>query len=75
MALFQLKQLKKSYRLMLWMTFAIITIALLVLLTHGYMGTSETGTTSFVMLYALFNIYMYIVAHLYSPVFEGFNEI
>ncbi len=52
---------------MLTMTFGIIAWTLAILFTSGYAKASDAGTSSFIILYSLFNIYMYIIAFLYSP--------
>ena len=61
--------MRKSYRYVLFTTFGIIAFTILVLFVEGFSG-DQMPTTCFISIYALFNIYMYIMAYLYSPVVD-----
>ena len=65
-AFFSIQQLRKSYRLVLFTTFGIIVWSILMFFVNGYSG-DQMPTIGFVSVYALFNIYMYSMAYLYSP--------
>ncbi len=66
MAFFSIQQMKKSYKFVLMTTFAIIIWTLLILLFSGY-SASDSYTTEFVMLFALFNFYVWAISFYYSP--------
>lgn len=66
--------MKKSYRFALSMTFVVISISIFIMLCNGNI-VSNNSTTLYVSMFALFNIYMYIIAYLYSPSMDGLDDL
>jgi len=46
----------------------------MIMLFNGFADT-QNDTSLFVAAYGLFNIYMYIIAYLYSPSVEGLEDL
>jgi len=74
-SIFSIKEMKKSYRFVIIMTFIVMCVSIIIMLLNGFTAASYSDTTMFVSLYALFNIYMYIIAYLYSPSIEGLEDL
>mmetsp|Transcript_13014 Transcript_13014/g.9423 ORF Transcript_13014/g.9423 Transcript_13014/m.9423 type:complete len:83 (-) Transcript_13014:313-561(-) len=70
----QIKEMKKSYRFVLVMTIIVIVISIGSLLFLFQVGSSN-DTVLYVSIYALFNIYMYVITYLYSPNLESLEEL
>eukprot|EP00347_Sterkiella_histriomuscorum_P006317 403353220 len=73
-AFFQIKEMKKSYKFSLYMTFGVILFCISIMLFNGYRQT-QNDTVMFVAFYAMFNIYMFIIAYLYSPSVDSLEDL
>jgi uncharacterized membrane protein len=85
-AFIQIKDMKKSYKFSLFMTFGVIFVCISIMLFNGYRATQNDSNAyfihfnysiavMFVAFYAMFNIYMYIIAYLYSPSVESLEDL
>ena len=87
-AFFQLKDMKKSYKFSLFMTFGVILASIALIILEGYSSTQNNSKITyfpsyfliciaiiFVAYSGLFNIYMYMIAYLYSPSVNSLEDI
>jgi hypothetical protein len=61
--------MRKAYKWLIGMTTGVILISILILILQGR-SSQMTNTPLYIAHYALFNIYLYLVAFLYSPSFS-----
>ena len=66
-----LRDMKKSYKISLLLTFGVICLCIILLLLQGY-SSSHSVAVAFV---SLLNIYMYVIAYLYSPSIESLEDL
>jgi hypothetical protein len=83
-AFFQISDMKKSYKFSLYMTFTVIGLSIVIMMLNGYSNHNDSKynlpllnclAVLYVAMYSLFNIYMYIISYLYSPFFDGLDDI
>jgi hypothetical protein len=67
------RDMKKSYKISLILTFAVIAAFLLLMLSQGY--SSSSSPTLYVAFISLLNIYMYVIAFLYAPSYDSLEDL
>jgi hypothetical protein len=75
-SLFQgtLRDMKKSYKFSLILTFAVILGFILLMMLQGGLATQH-NTTLYVSFLALVNLYLWLCAYLYSPAVDSLDDI
>ena len=69
MPYFDVSTLKKSYRFVLYATFGVIFVSVLLMLVEGVPGFTNSSADALLLVaqLGLFNIYLYMIAYLYAP--------
>ena len=73
MPYFDVSTLKKSYRFVLYATFGVIFVSVLLMLVEGVPGYTNSSADALLLVaqLGLFNIYLYMIAYLYAPAADG----
>jgi magnesium-transporting ATPase (P-type) len=81
-AFFQISEMKKSYKFSLFLTFAVIFLCISMMILNAYRSQNDSKlcfltslAVMFVAFHAMFNIYMYIIAYLYSPSVDSLEDL
>lgn len=68
------REMKKSYKVSLLLTFGVMSACIALLIASGY-SPRVSGPLKYVSFTALLNLYLWLIAYLYSPSVEGLEDI
>lgn len=68
------REMKKAYKISLLLTFGVISACIALLIANGF-SPRVSGPLKFVSFTALLNLYLWLIAYLYSPSVDGLEDI
>lgn len=83
----EIQQMKKSYRFVIIVTLLVISISILSLFSNGFLSQATNCKAlpnfnntfniaqGYLIIYALLNIYMYVISYLYCPAIDSIEEL